>query len=190
MEDIVRKIIAGAFVTLDGVVQDPGGFGEIERGGWALSYFDEASAQGATEALLASDTFLMGRTTYETIEKAWSGNTGPYAEAMHKIPKLVVSRTLDGPLPWNATALTGEAAETVAKLKQEPGGDIIMYGSFTLIRTLLRHNLLDELNLGVHPVVVGAGKRLFDGALPGPLRFVSATPSSTGVVTLSYLASA
>jgi dihydrofolate reductase len=182
----VRKLIAGAFITLDGVVQDPGGFGEIERGGWALDYFDAASSQRATDALLASDTFLLGRATFEIIEKAWSANTGPYAEAMTDIRKLVVTRSPGGPLSWNATALTGEAAETVAKLKQEPGGDIIMYGSFTLMRTLLQENLIDELNLNVHPIVVGEGKRLFDGALPRSLRFVSATPSATGVVTLTY----
>jgi len=182
----MRKLIAGVFVTLDGVVQDPGGFSEIERGGWALDYFDDTSRQQATNGLLASDTFLLGRATYEIIEKAWSRNTGPYAEAMNTIPKLVVTRTLRGPLPWNATALTGEAAQTLAKLKQEPGGNIVMYGSFTLMRTLLRQNLIDELNLGVHPLVVGEGKRLFDSALPRSLRFVSATPSATGVVTLTY----
>ncbi|MFE9880925.1 dihydrofolate reductase family protein [Streptomyces sp. NPDC005784] len=182
----MRKLIAGAFVTLDSVVQDPGGFGETERGGWALEYFDDIARQRATDALLASDTFLLGRATYEILEKAWSNNTGPYAEAMHNLPKAVVTNTLSGPLPWNATALTGEAAETVTKLKQQPGGNIIMYGSFTLMRTLLQHNLIDELNLNVHPVVVGTGKRLFDTALPRSLRFMAATPSSTGVVTLTY----
>jgi dihydrofolate reductase len=186
METIMRKLIAGMFVTLDGVVQDPGGFGELDRGGWALEYFDDAAREAATESLLASDTFLLGRRTFETIEPAWSRNTGPYAEAMHKLPKVVVSRTLQGPLPWNAEALPGEAAQTVAKLKQEPGGPIVMYGSFTLMRTLLEHKLIDELHIGVHPVVIGAGKRLFDGALPEPLRFVAATPSATGVVTLTY----
>jgi len=182
----MRKLIAGAFITLDGVVQDPGGFSEIERGGWALDYFDDTSRQRATDALLASDTFLLGRATFEIIEKAWSRNTGPYAEAMNALPKLVVTRTLRGPLPWNATVLAGEAAETVAKLKQESGGNIVMYGSFTLMRTLLQHNLIDELNLGVHPLVVGEGKRLFDSAVPRSLRFVSATPSATGVVTFTY----
>lgn len=182
----MRKLVAGVFVTLDGVVQDPGAFGELERGGWALDYFDEASREAATQALLASDTFLLGRKTYEIIEPAWSRNTGPYAEAMHAIPKAVVTRTREGTLPWNATALPGEAAETVAKLKQEPGRGILMYGSFTLMHTLLEHKLIDELHIGVHPVVVGAGKRLFDGALSGSLRFVAATPSATGVVTLTY----
>ncbi|MFC8342842.1 dihydrofolate reductase family protein [Streptomyces sp. NPDC057280] len=182
----MRKLIAGAFITLDGVVQDPGGFSEIERGGWALDYFDDISRRRATDALLASDTFLLGRATFEILEKAWSRNTGPYAEAMNALPKLVVTRTLRGPLPWNATVLAGEAAETVAKLKQQPGGDIVMYGSFTLTRTLLEQNLIDELNLGVHPLVVGEGRRLFDSASPRSLRFVSATPNATGVVTLTY----
>jgi len=182
----MRKLIAGAFITLDGVVQDPGGFSEIERGGWALDYFDDTSRQRATDALLASDTFLLGRATFEILEKAWSRNTGPYAEAMNALPKLVVTRTLRGPLPWNATVLAGDAAQTVAKVKQGPGGNIVMYGSFTLMRTLLQHNLIDELNLGVHPLVVGEGKRLFDSAVPRSLRFVSATPSATGVVTLTY----
>ncbi|WP_328551510.1 MULTISPECIES: dihydrofolate reductase family protein [unclassified Streptomyces] len=182
----MRRLIAGAFITLDGVVQDPGGFGETERGGWALEYFDDDARQRATDALLASDTFLLGRATYEILEKAWSSNTGPYAEAMHKLPKAIVTNTLSGSLPWNATALTGEAAQTVAKLKEQPGGDIVMYGSFTLMKTLLQHDLIDELNLGVHPVVVGTGTRLFDSVLPRSLRFVSATPSATGVVTLTY----
>ncbi len=182
----MRKLIVSTFVTLDGVVQDPGGFGEMERGGWAMDHFDEVSMRQATDSLLSSDTLLLGRSTYEIIEKAWSGNTGPYAEAMHNIPKAVVSRTLRGPLPWNATAVTGEAAQTVAQLKELPGGPVIMYGSFKLMRTLLEHNLIDELNLGVHPVVVGEGERLFVRALPRPLRLVTATPNPAGIVTLTY----
>jgi dihydrofolate reductase len=182
----MRKLILQALVTLDGVVQDPGGFGETERGGWALDYFDDASREQATESLLASETFLLGRKTFEIIEKAWSSNTGPYAEAMHRIPKVVVTNTLRGPLPWNATTLPGDAAQSVAKLKQEPGGDILMYGSFTLLRTLLQHGLVDELALGVHPVVLGTGRRLFDSGLPHPLRLVDATPMPTGVVALTY----
>jgi dihydrofolate reductase len=182
----MRKLTVQAFVTLDGVVQDPGRFGETEHGGWALDFFDDASREHATESLLASDTFLLGRRTFEILEKAWSHNTGPYAEAMNQIPKVVVTNTLGGPLPWNATALPGDPAQTVAKLKQAAGGDILMYGSFTLLQTLLRHGLVDELGLGVHPVVLGAGTRLFDGGLPHPLRLVDATPTPTGVVALTY----
>jgi dihydrofolate reductase len=185
-ETIMRNLAAAVFATLDGVVQDPGGFGELDRGGWAPKYFDDASIEASTNALLKSDTFLLGRRTYEVIEKAWSNNTGPYAEAMTKIPKVVISRTLDGPLPWNATALPGEAAETVAKLKQQRGGDILMYGSFNLMRTLLEHHLIDQLHVGAHPVIIGPGKRLFDGVRPDALRFVAATPTSTGAVHLNY----
>lgn len=182
----MRKLTVQTVVTLDGVVQDPGGFGELERGGWALGFFDDASVQHATESLLASEIFLLGRRTFEIIEKAWSRNTGPYAEAMHRIAKVVVTNTLRGPLPWNATALPGDPAQTVAELKEEPGGDILTYGGFTLVRTLLLHGLVDELVLGVHPVVLGAGARLFDGGLPNPLKLVDATPTATGVVALTY----
>ena len=182
----MRKLTVQTFVTLDGVVQDPGGFGELERGGWALDFFDESSAGHATRTLLASDTFLLGRRTFEIIEKAWSRNTGPYAEAMHHIAKVVVTNTLQGPLPWNATALPGDPAQTVAELKEAPGGDILTYGSSTLVRSLLRHGLVDELVLGVHPVVLGTGTRLVGEGLPNPLTLVDATPTGTGVVALTY----
>lgn len=178
----MRKIIASTFMTLDGVVQDPGGFGEIEQGGWALRHFDKESIEKSTEQVLASDTFLLGRRTYETLRKAWSDNTGPYAEALHNIPKVVVTNTLQGKLPWNATALNGDPAETVAGLD----GTSLIYGSFALVRTLLEHKLIDEFNVGVFPVYLGSGERLFEGGLPGELRLVSATPRPSGVVTLSY----
>jgi dihydrofolate reductase len=178
----MRTIIAGAFMTLDGVVQDPGGFGETDLGGWANQYFDDEARQQATEQVLASDTFLLGRRTYEILEKAWSKNTGPYAEAIHNLPKVVVTNTLRGSLPWNATARGGDVARTVAELQ----GTILIYGSFTLVHALLQHKLIDELHLGVHPLFLGSGKRLFDGAVPGSLRLVAATPHSSGVVTLSY----
>lgn len=178
----MRTIIAGAFMTLDGVVQDPGGFGETEHGGWALKHFDDEAREQATEQLLAADTFLLGRRTYEILERAWSKNTGPYAEAMHKLPKLVVTNTLHGSLPWNATALNGDAVRTVAELR----GTLLVYGSFTLLRTLMRHDLVDEFHVGVYPLVLGSGTRLFDGTGPGALRLVAATPHDSGVVTLTY----
>jgi dihydrofolate reductase len=183
----MRKLTVQTFVTLDGVAQDPGGFGELERGGWALGFFDDAAGRHATESLLANDTFLLGRRTFEIIEKAWSQNTGPYADAMNRIAKVVVTNTLRGSLPWNATALPGDPAQTVAALKEGPGGGILMYGSVTLARTLLHHGLVDELVLGVHPVVLGTGTRLFDQGLTNPLRLVDATPSATGVVALTYV---
>ena len=106
---------------------------------------------------------------------------------MNRIAKVVVTNTLRGSLPWNATALPGDPAQTVAALKEGPGGGILMYGSVTLARTLLHHGLVDELVLGVHPVVLGTGTRLFDQGLTNPLRLVDATPSATGVVALTYV---
>jgi dihydrofolate reductase len=92
----MRTIVAGVFMTLDGVVQDPGGFGETDHGGWAVPYFDQAAQQTSTEQVRASDVFLLGRRTYEILQRAWSTNTGPYADALHEIPKVVVTNTLRG----------------------------------------------------------------------------------------------
>jgi dihydrofolate reductase len=178
----VRKIIVSTFMTLDGIGQDPGGFGETEYGGWALRYFDDEAVEAATEQVLASDTFLLGRRTYQVLERAWSKNTGPYAEALHNISKVVVTNTLHGSLPWNATALGGDAAQTVTELE----GTILIYGSFALVRTLLEHKLVDELHIGLYPVFLGGGERVFDGAAPGELQLAAATPHVSGVVTLSY----
>lgn len=179
----MRTIFAEALMTLDGVVQDPGGFGELDRGGWAGQHFDDEARERATERVLASDTFLLGRRTFEILERAWSKNTGPYAEAMHKIPKVVVTNTWRGQLPWNATALNGDAAHTVAELQ----GAILIYGSFTLVRTLLQHKLIDEFHIWVYPLFLGSGGRLFDGTAPGEMQLVAATPHASGVVTLAHL---
>jgi dihydrofolate reductase len=178
----MRTIIAAALMTLDGVVQDPGSFGETEHGGWAQRYFDDQAREQATKQVLASDIFLLGRRTYEILERAWSGDTGPYAEAINRIPKVVVTNTLRGSLPWNATALNGDAAQAVAGLD----GTVLIYGSFTLVRTLLQHKLIDQFYIGVQPLFLGSGRRLFDGAAPGELRLAAATPQPSGVVTLSY----
>jgi dihydrofolate reductase len=178
----MRAIVAGVFMTLDGVVQDPGGFGETDHGGWALPYFDEAAQETSTEQVRASDVFLLGRRTYEILQRAWSTNTGPYAEALHEIPKVVVTNTLSGSLPWNATALSGDPAQTVASLD----GNVLIYGSSTLVRTLLEHQLIDRLHIGVYPVFLGSGRRLFEGAAPGKLRLVSTAQLLSGVVSLTY----
>lgn len=178
----MRTIVASEFMTLDGVVQDPGGFSETEHGGWALRYFDEAAITAATDRVRASQIFLLGRRTYQILERAWSKNTGAYAEALHEIPKIVVTNTLQGSLPWNATAVSGDPARTVAELQ----GNILIYGSFTLVRTLLQHKLIDELHISVFPIFLGTGTRIFDDATPGELRLLAATQHPSGVVTLSY----
>jgi dihydrofolate reductase len=178
----MRTIVAGVFMTLDGVVQDPGGFGETDHGGWALPYFDEATQETSTQQVRASDVFLLGRRTYEILQRAWSTNTGPYAEALHEIPKVVVTNTLSGSLPWNAIALRGDPAQTVASLE----GNVLIYGSSTLVRTLLQHKLIDRLHIGVYPVILGSGRRLFEGAAPGKLQLASAAQLPSGVVSLTY----
>jgi dihydrofolate reductase len=175
-------------VTLDGVIQDPGGFGETEQGGWANTYFTEDAQQDAYEHLMASDFFLCGRVTYELMSRAWSTiKGGPYLDRMNSIPKLVASRTLKEPLEWNATLIKGDVSREIARLKQEPGKGIEMYGSATLMQTLMKHNLIDEYRVSVHPLVIGGGKRLFtDDGPTTTLRLLGTKNLSSGVVILTY----
>src|SRR5262249_31748126 len=126
--------------------------------------------------------FLLGRRTYEILQRAWSTNTGPYAEALHEIPKVVITNTLHGSLPWNATALSGDPAHTAASLE----GNVLIYGSSTLVRTLLHHQLIACFHLGVYRVFRGGGGRLFEGEAPGKLRLVGAAQPPSGVVSLPY----
>src|SRR4051794_17556067 len=186
----MRKLIVSTLVSLDGVIQDPGGFGETEQGGWANQYFTEQARQEALDRLLASDYFLMGRTTYELMYRSW-GNVkggGPYLARTNEIPKLVASNTLTGSLPWNATVIQGDVAEELSRLKQQDGGDIEMYGSATLTQTLMQHDLIDEYRVAVHPLVLGDGTRLFtEGGVRPTLRLSNARKFDSGVVELVYL---
>ncbi len=184
----MRKLTVSTLVTLDGVLQDPGGFGEIEQGGWSGPYFDDEALQFALDHLLAADVFLLGRETYELFKDYWSrAHPGAYTERMNSIPKLVASTTLDEPLEWNATLIKGDVAEAIAELKRQPGGDILMYGSAALMSTLMRHDLIDEYLFWVHPVVLGGGKRLFtEGIDKTTLRLADTKTLSTGVVIMRY----
>ncbi|WP_112239236.1 dihydrofolate reductase family protein [Kribbella monticola] len=186
----MRKLTVSTLASLDGVIQDPGGFGETDQGGWANQYFTDQAQQEALDRLLASDYFLMGRTTYELMYRSW-GNVkggGPYLDRTNEIPKLVASRTLTGSLPWNATVIQGDVAEEIAKLKQQTGGDIEVYGSSTLVQTLMKHNLIDEYRVAVHPLVLGGGTRLFvDGGVRTTLQLSEARKLESGVVELVYL---
>lgn len=184
----MRKLNVSTLVTLDGVIQDPGGFGETQHGGWANPYFTEEAQKVAYDHLMASDYFLCGRVTYELMSKAW-GNVkgGPYLERMNGIPKLVASRTLEGPLDWNARLIRGDVAEEIARLKRTPGKDIEMYGSASLMQTLMQHDLIDEYRLCIHPFVLGSGKRLFpDHGQAAKLQLTGATTLGSGVVIVSY----
>ena len=185
----MRKLSVSTLVTLDGVIQDPGGFGETKQGGWANPYFTAGAQQNALEHLQASDYFLIGRVTYELLHKSW-GNIkgGAYLDRMNEIPKLVASRTLSEPLQWNATVINGDVAVEIAQLKQESGGDIEVYGSATLVQTLMRHDLIDEYRMAVHPIVLGGGTQLFPQGGPSATLQLTATHTlESGVVSLTYV---
>jgi len=188
----MRKLSVSTLVTLDGVIQDPGGFGETAHGGWAGPYFTADARQNALEHLRASDYFLIGRVTYELLHKAWGNSKGdPYQDRMNEIPKLVASATLTGPLPWNATVINGDVAAEIARLKQEAGGDIEVYGSATLVQTLMRHDLIDEYRVAVHPIVLGGGTRLFpQGGVGATLQLTETRTLDSGVVSLTYVPAA
>jgi dihydrofolate reductase len=184
----MRKLSVSTLVTLDGVLQDPGGFGETENGGWSGPYFDDEAGRLAFEQVQASDVFLLGRETYELFKEYWTRvHEGDYAARINSIPKLVASTTLHEPLEWNARLVEGDIAEAITRLKREDGGEILMYGSPTLMRTLAAHDLVDEYKLWVHPIVLGGGKRLFtDGFDKTSLELVDVKSLSTGVVILTY----
>jgi len=187
-ESGMRKLSVSTLVTLDGVIQDPGGFGETEQGGWGNPYFTEDAQQDAYEHLMASDYFLCGRVTYELLVKTWANiKGGPYLDRMNSIPKLVASRTLTEPLDWNARLIKGDVAREIASLKAEPGKGIEMYGSASLMQTLMKHSLIDEYRIWVHPFVLGGGKRLFTEAGPTrTLRLLGTKTLKSGVVVLTY----
>jgi dihydrofolate reductase len=180
----MRKIVAGLFISLDGVFEAP------ET--WHFPYFNDEMGEAVGAQMAASDCMLLGRVTYEEFASYWpnqtsDGEAGEMADVMNDTPKYVVSSTLTDPAWKNTTLIDGDnAAEELTALKQQPGKDIAITGSGTLVRTLLRDGLLDELRLLVHPIVVGHGKRLFDDGEQVPLKLVDATTFSTGVLALTY----
>jgi len=190
----MRNLVVGTFLSLDGVMQGPGGpdedrDGGFDRGGWTVPYFDDELGRVMTDLVGQSGALLLGRRTYDIFAASWPlvGDDDPIAAKLNRVPKYVASRT-PRRLEWNnSTLLSGDVAEEVAKLKQEDGGDIHVSGSGGLVQTLLRHDLVDEFRLLLFPVLVGAGKRLFaDGTIPRSLELVDSTTSGTGVMICSY----
>jgi dihydrofolate reductase len=179
-------LVVTEFVTLDGVMQDPGGSGEYERGGWAFTF--DRGPEGDKfkyEELMASDAQLLGRLTYEGFAKAWPTmeGTGEFGEKMNAMPKFVVSTTLDNPEWNNTTVLKGDLAKEVEALKQQFAGDILVAGSGQLVTSLLANDLVDELHLMVFPILLGDGKRLFANAeATKPLKLVESR--QTGAVAI------
>jgi dihydrofolate reductase len=161
-EDQVGRIVVTEFVSLDGVMEDPGGAENFRHGGWSfeIDRGEEGNKFKLDEAL-SSEALLLGRVTYEGFAEAWPSREGEFADKFNTMPKYVVSSTLEEPEWNNSTVLNGDVAEQVAKLRQKQGGDIVVHGSARLVQTLIEHDLVDELRLMVYPVVLGSGKRLF-----------------------------
>jgi dihydrofolate reductase len=190
----MRKIVATISLSLDGVMQAPGRpdedrRGGFEHGGWANGYQDPVMMQAMGEGMSRGADLLFGRRTYEDFFAVWPGRTdNPFTEVLDRSEKYVASRTLREPLPWqNSTLLAGEAAQTVARLKGQPGPDLVVLGCGDLMQTLMRHGLVDAYVLLVHPLVLGQGRRLFEGdGRRAALRLVKSVPTTTGVVIATY----
>jgi dihydrofolate reductase len=185
----VGKVIVSEWVTLDGVMQDPGGAEGFEHGGWQIPFFDEDINTFAKEILDESDALLLGRVTYESFAEAWPTLTDDqgFAEKMNGMPKYVASTTLTEPLEWNASLIRGVVADEVAKLKRDH--TLLINGSGRFTQTLLRLGLIDDFRIWIHPVVVGAGQRLFtEGIGMVGMRLEDVRQTSLGVVLLSLTA--
>jgi dihydrofolate reductase len=187
------KLIVQTFLTLDGVMQAPGGPGEDDsggfaHGGWSVNYWDERMGQVMDQALSNPFAMVLGRRTYDIMAAYWPhASEAEGAKVFNDAAKYVASR---GPrrLAWsNSVLLEGDAADAIAALKAEDGPELQVHGSANLIQTLLAHNLIDQYRLWVFPLVIGSGKRLFaDGTIPSGLTLVDSTVSTTGVVMGTY----
>lgn len=191
----MRKLTAMTFVSLDGVMQAPGGPDEdredgFEHGGWAVPHFDQAMIDLIGTSTERADALLLGRCTYEMFAATWplTRPDDPIGAKLNAMPKFVASRTLDTVSWTNASLLAGDVADAVRELKRAGDGEVQVHGSAGLLQTLLQHDLVDEFGVFVFPVVVGPGKRLFGpDATPGSLRLVDTTSFATGVVANTYV---
>jgi len=191
------RIVVYEFMSLDGVVQAPGGPGEDDdggfaHGGWSAQYFDvDVMGKAIDASMNDAEALLFGRRTWQGMAAAWPGRAGdPFADRMNAIQKYVVSSTLtENDLTWNNSTLLdgGGAVSEIAALRDRDGGDVIVWGSPTLVRTLLSEGLVDELNLMIEPILLGGGKRIFpeDGAAR-PLELVGSVTAGTGVLVTTY----
>jgi dihydrofolate reductase len=189
------KLVVGTFLTLDGVMQAPGGpdedrDGGFEHGGWSVTYWDETMGEIMDGQFAEDDALLLGRKTYEIFAAHWPNvdtEDDPMAAKLNSMPKYVASRSLNGGEWNNSSLLTGDVAEAVEDLKKDRGDVIIVQGSQNLIQTLLAHDLVDEFWLWIFPLILGDGKRLFeDGTIPAALELTAVETSSTGVQMLRY----
>jgi len=191
----MRKVVVLNNLTLDGVMQGPGRPDEDTRdgftyGGWSMPYNDAVKGQAMGEGMSRGADLLFGRRTYEDFFDVWPKRTNnPFTPVLNAARKYVASRTLKEPLPWeNSTLLEGDAADAVARLKQEDGLDLLVMGSGVLAESLRRRGLVDDYILMIHPLVLGTGRRLFaDGAMSS-LTLVKSVPTTTGVIIATYRA--
>ncbi len=182
------RIVVTEFVSLDGVMEDPGGAEDFEHGGWSFE-FDrgEEGNQFKLDETLETDALLLGRVTYQGFAEAWPARSGEFADKFNSMPKYVVSSTLKEAEWNNSKVLEGDVAEAVSRLKEESDGQIAVHGSARLVQMLLEHDLVDELRLMVFPVVLGSGKRLFgDASAKKRLRLVDSRTVGEGVAILVY----
>jgi dihydrofolate reductase len=182
------KIIMSENVSLDGVVEDPAGDEGFRVGGWVGRITDRQEVAKVTlDEALGTEALLLGRRSYEWLAARWPSRSGELADRLNSLPKYVVSSTLDEPKWNNSTVLKGDVVNEVSKLKQELNGDIVIPGSFQLLRTLMEHDLVDELRLKIYPVVLGAGERLF-GEISDkkPMRLINAQTLDDGIAFLTY----
>src|SRR5436190_10120551 len=182
----MSKLVVSEFVTLDGVMEDPGGAEAFEHGGWAFRF--ERGPDGdkfKLDELMTADALLLGRKTYEGFAAAWPSRTDEagFAEKMNTMPKFVVSTTLERGEWNNSTVIKDDVPAEIAKLKQQPGGDLLVAGSRQLVQTLIESDLVDEYRLMFFPVLLGSGKRLFDGGgVPRTCKVVEAKTSAEVVM--------
>jgi len=187
----MSKVVVLTNLTLDGIMQAPGRPDEDRRGGfkhggWATSY---AAMTSAGNSMTSSGGLLLGRRTYEDFYAVWPNRTdNPYTEVLNNTQKYVASTQLKEPLPWiNSTLLKGDTAKAVARLKEEPGKDLVVLGSGELVQMLMRHNLVDEYTLLIHPLILGSGRHLFTvGGAQLTLQLVDTKTTTTGVVIATY----
>jgi dihydrofolate reductase len=192
----MRKVSVTEFLSLDGVMQGPGApdedrSGGFAHGGWHLPYVDDDFMKAATEGMAETGGFLFGRKTYEIMAAHWPSqpDSDPFAAVLNGLPKYVASGTLSEPLEWKGSSLLqGDVPAAVSELKEESGGTLVVLGSGELVRTLLEHDLVDELQLMIDPIVLGSGKRLFPQEGPmRRLRLVNSATTGTGMLITTYV---
>ena len=191
----MRKLTVSEFVSLDGVMQAPGGADEdteggFRHGGWQMGYFDDVAGERIDASMAQTGAFLLGRRTYEIFASYWptQSDDDPFARILNGLPKYVASTTLGEPLAWkNSTLLQGDVAKAVAELKEGEGGNIVVLGSGGLVQTLYENDLVDEYALMIHPIVLGSGKKLFREVPRKPLKLADSVITSTGVLMATYV---